>query len=70
MKTVTAFETSDGKVFQKEQDAILHEVTLDKAHEVDCYLSSDYNLYKSTPQRVIARSSILNWEVWKDHRAV
>lgn len=70
MKQVTAYQTSDGKVFYKEQDAILHEMSLDKAHEVDCFLSSEFNPYRSTPQRVIARSSILNWEVWKDNRAV
>lgn len=70
MKQVTAFQTSDGKIFHKEQDAILHETTLDKAHEIDCFLSSDFNLYKATPQRVIARSSILNWEIWKENRAV
>ena len=69
MKQVTAFQTSDGKVFHNEQDALLHETVLDKAHEVDCFLASEFNPYRSMPQKVVARSSILNWESWKDTRA-
>lgn len=69
MKQVTAFETSDGKIFQNEQDAMLHETSLDKIHEIDCFLLSDFNLYKAPPQRVIARSSILSWENWKENHA-
>lgn len=70
MKKVTAFETSDGRIFHKEQEAILHETTLDKGHEINLYLASESNPYRATPQRVIARSSILNWEIWKENRAV
>lgn len=70
MKKVTAFQTSDGKVFHTEQDALLHEAALDKAHEVDLFLNSDFNSYRATPQRVIARSSIINWEAWKENCAV
>lgn len=69
MKQVTAYETSDGKIFNTEREAILHESSLDKAHEVDCFLLSDFNCYKALPQRVIARSSILNWEAWKENNA-
>lgn len=70
MKKVYAFETSDGKIFHSEQDAILHETTLEKTNEIDCFLASENNPYRAAPQKVIARSSILNWEVWKENRAV
>jgi hypothetical protein len=70
MKKINAFQTSDGKVFGSEKEAMLHETTLDKAHEIDLFLSSDLNPYRSIPQRVVARSSILNWELWKENNAV
>lgn len=69
MKQVTAFQTSDGKIFHNEQDALLHETTLDKIHEIDCFLASDSNPYRAVPQKVIARSSILSWENWKENYA-
>lgn len=70
MKKVTAFETSDGKVFHSEKEALLHETSLDMIHEIDQFLASEFNPYRAIPQKMVARSAILNWETWKENRAV
>jgi hypothetical protein len=69
MKQVTAFETSDGKIFHSEKDAMIHEATLDKGHEIDLFLLSEFNVYRAVPQKMIARTAILNWETWKENHA-
>jgi hypothetical protein len=42
-----------------------HELFLKKQMIVEEFLSGELNPYQSIAQRSIARSSIINWELWK-----
>ena len=65
MKTITAFMTSNGSLFETELQAQTYEIMLEKQGIIDSYLISEANVYNSGPQRTIARQSIISWEVWK-----
>jgi hypothetical protein len=67
MKQVKAYLTEDGKIHATEADAKRHEVTLSQHNVIDDFLSSESNPYTAMPQRTIARQSIINWELWKNH---
>jgi hypothetical protein len=65
MKSIKAYQTDDGKIYASEDEARRHEVALSKQADIDHFLSSASNPYTATPQRSIARQSIINWELWK-----
>ena len=65
MKQVQAFQTSDGKLFDEPLQAERHELFLQKQMIVDEFLDGDLNPYQAIAQRSIARSTIINWELWK-----
>jgi hypothetical protein len=65
MKQVQAFQTSDGKLFDDSTQAERHELFLKKQMVVDEFLDSGLNPYQGIAQRSIARSTIINWELWK-----
>jgi hypothetical protein len=65
MKTITAFQTSDGKVFTSDVDAKRHEKFLEHRDVVEEFLKSDLNKYQSAVQKNIARNTITYWEIWK-----
>jgi hypothetical protein len=65
MKTVNAFETSDGTLFTLEKDAEKHEMSLSKRSIIEDYLDSDLNAYTGHAQRGMARVAVINWELWK-----
>lgn len=64
MKPIKAFQTSDGTLFENEEKAEKHEEFLRHSDVIESFLNSDLNPYKG-PQRVIARNSIINWQLWK-----
>ena len=64
MQTIKAFKTSDGTLFDDSLQAERHEMFLKKDMVVEEYLDGDLNPYTGS-QRVIARNSIINWELWK-----
>lgn len=64
MEKVNAFKTSDGKLFDSSREAEQHQMFLEKSNVVEEFLDSDLSPYTG-PQRVIARNSIINWELWK-----
>ena len=64
MQTIEAFKTSDGSLFDDKLKAERHELFLKKDMIVEEFLDSDLNPYTG-PQRVIARNTIINWELWK-----
>lgn len=64
MEKVNAFKTSDGKLFDSSHEAEQHQMFLEKSNVVEEFLDSDLSPYTG-PQRVIARNSIINWELWK-----
>lgn len=65
MKSITAFQTKDGKLFDNEDDAKKHEMFLSKHDIIDEFLKSILNPYVALPQKSIARQAIINWELWK-----
>ncbi len=64
MEKIQAFKTSGGSLFDNQIKAERHELFLKKDMIVEEFLDSDLNPY-SGPQRVIARNTIINWELWK-----
>lgn len=65
MKTITAFVTNDGQVFERLETAQVHEVFLQNQDVIENFLDSELNPYKAKIQRAIARQSIVCWETWK-----
>lgn len=67
MKQVSAYLTSDGKLFETKDLALAerHEYMLIKSDVVNSFLNSPSNNYKGVPQRAIAQNTIMNWELWK-----
>ena len=65
MKTVNAFETSDGTLFTSKVEAEKHEMALSKRNVIEDYLDSDLNAYTGHAQRAMARVAVINWELWK-----
>lgn len=64
MEQIQAFKTSDGTLFDDPQQAERHELFLKKSMIIEEFLDCELNPY-SGPQRVIARNTIINWELWK-----
>jgi hypothetical protein len=64
MKEIAAFQTSDGTVFETKEAAEDHEFNVSHEIQIESFLSSDLNRYQGGPQRVIAKTSILNWIKW------
>jgi hypothetical protein len=64
MEKIEAFKTSDGSLFDDKLKAERHQLFLQKDMIVEEFLDSDLNPYTG-PQRVIARNTIINWELWK-----
>lgn len=64
MKQIKAFVTDDGKLHASEEDARRHEMALSKHTLIDEFLDSPLNPYTATPQKSIARQSIINWLLW------
>jgi hypothetical protein len=65
MKTVNAFQTSDGSLFSTLDYAEKHEMTLLHEAIADSFLESDLNPYTGHAHRAMARNTIFNWEIWK-----
>jgi hypothetical protein len=65
MKTVSAFETTDGRLFNSERAAKLHQTFLNEQVSIEEFLNDKEFPYKSVPQRAIARNTITMWELWR-----
>lgn len=65
MKTISAFQTSDGKVFIAESEAQKHEKFLEHRNIVEEFLNSELNPYVAAVQKTVARNTVINWELWK-----
>jgi hypothetical protein len=70
MKTINAFQTSDGMLFESQTDAEKHEMSLSKRSIIEDYLDSELNAYTGHTQRGIARVAVINWELWKVKNAI
>ena len=70
MKSVTAFQASDGTLFASELDAEKHEMALSKRSIIEDYLDSELNAYTGHAQRGMARVAVINWELWKSKNEI
>lgn len=69
MKTINAYQTADGTIFSDLEEAERHEKFLDNRAEIEEFLDSELNPYKSIAQRSIARSTVVNWSLWSSKNA-
>ena len=69
MKTINAFQTTDGQLFSDKQAAERHETFLAGRAEIEVFLESDINPYKAVAHRAIARNTVINWSLWKAKNA-
>jgi hypothetical protein len=65
MKSITAYQTSDGAIWPIKSQAEKHDVFLKSREVFEEFLDSKDNAYTATVQRAIARNSIISWETWK-----
>ena len=65
MKSISAFQTSDGEIFDTEEAASRHEFFLENKDLVEDFLGSNENPYKGSAHRSIVQGSILRWELWR-----
>lgn len=69
MKTVTAFQTTDGEIFPDQEAAEQHEFFLANKGRVEEFLESELNPYKGTAHRSMVQGSIMRWELWRSKNA-
>ena len=70
MKTVNAFQTSDGTLFSTKEAAEKHDMMLSKENVVDEFLDSSLNPYQGHAHRSMARNTVINWELWKSKNEI
>ena len=69
MEKIEAFRASDGTLWENKDKAERHELFLQKDMIVEEFLDNDINPYKALAKRSIARTTIINWELWKNKNA-
>ena len=70
MKPITAFQASDGTLFSNAEAAEKHDMMLSKENVVDEFLDSSLNPYQGHAHRSMARSTVINWELWKSKNEI
>jgi len=65
MKTVEAYQASDGQVFKSLTEARMHEEAQAIMLEIEAFFASDACDYKSKQQKTIIKKAILAWAFWK-----
>lgn len=65
MELVQAFKTSDGEVFFTESEALAHQSVIDNSADVQAFMDSDQNIYKSGAAASIASASVHAYKQWE-----
>jgi hypothetical protein len=65
MEKIEPYRSSDGTLWESKVKAERHEMFLEKEQVVEQFLDGDMNPYKAMTPRSIARTTIINWELWK-----
>lgn len=68
MDIISAFRTKDGKIFETQTEADLHEMQLAKHDIFEEFLHSDFNPYQTMAQKGLARNVVINWELFRMKR--
>ena len=69
MEQIQAHRSSDGTLWDNKEKAERHEIFLKKDMVIEEFLNDPINPYKGLAQKTIARSTIINWEFWKNKNA-
>jgi hypothetical protein len=70
MENIVAFKTSDGTLFETMEQAERHELFLSKESCIEDFLDSSYNSYTGHAHRAMARTTVINWELWKSKNEI
>ena len=70
MKTINAYQTTDGSLFESVYEAEKHEVLLAIRSVMEDYLDGELNPYPGTAHKSIARNTIISWELWKQQNEI
>ena len=70
MKTINAYQTTDGSLFESVYEAEKHEVLLEIRSVMEDYLDGELNPYPGTAHKSIARNTIISWELWKQQNEI
>lgn len=65
MKTIEAYQTSDGKIFKSLTEARVHEECEKLMPEINAFMSSVDCRYNNQAQAKIVRNTLLAWHFWK-----
>ena len=65
MKTITAFQTTDGEIFPDKESAERHQFFLSQREKIEEFLDSADNPYRGLAHRSMAQQSVLRWELWR-----
>ncbi len=64
MKKVQAYLTSDGSLFENENDAFAYESCITIRLLIPEFLESSHNTYPKAAQKTIITNSIISWETY------
>ena len=64
MKTIQAYQTEDGKVFQTELEALNHEKSKELMPEIEEFMIS-HSKYNNQAHAKICRNTVVAWVLWK-----
>jgi hypothetical protein len=64
MREITAYETTDGKIFGTSDEASEHQAYLAIKPEIDLFLNSSYCKYNNCAHQKIVENTIIAWKAW------
>lgn len=70
MEKINAYRTKDGALFDNAVQAARHAESLVSGDVIEEFLNSELNRYQGRAQREIARSTVINWQLWKTHNEI
>ena len=65
MKTIEAYQTSDGQIFESITEAKVHEECEKHMPEINAFLASGACKYTSSAHSTIIKRVLLAWIFWK-----
>ena len=65
MKTIEAFQTDDGQIFESITQARVHEEYKKHMPEINAFIASDVCKYNNSAHKKIVENTLLAWIFWK-----
>ncbi len=66
MKTIKAYQTSDGKIFESLTEAKVHEKCEKLMPEINAFMSSKDCKYNNQAHARIVINTLIAWHFWKE----